>query len=145
MNTKLILAALAGAVTLFLTGWLLYGMALKGFFDAQVLSSARGVMREQPDLLAVFGGCLAWSLLLALLYSRYATITTFRGGAITGAWIGFLIALGAGLFSYASMNVTEISAVLVDPFVNAVQMAVAGGVVGAVLGYDEKRTRKKRS
>ena len=139
MNTKVLLAALAGAVVTFLTGWLLYGMLLKGFFDAQTLESAKSVMREQPDLLHIFVGCLAWSLLLALLYSRWAGISTLKSGAIAGAWIGFLIALGADFFTYASMNITPIGAVLVDPIVNAVQSAIAGGLIGVVLGYDVKK------
>lgn len=139
MNTKVLLAALAGAVVTFLTGWLLYGVALKGFFDAQVVESAKSVMREQPDLLHIFLGCLAWSLLFALLYSRWAGISTLKSGAIAGAWIGFLIALGADLFSFAGMHVTTIAAVIVDPIVNAVQSAIAGGVIGVVLGYDGKK------
>ena len=139
MNTKVLLAALAGAVVTFLTGWLLYGVALKGFFDAQVVESAKSVIREQPDLLHIFLGCVAWSLLLALLYSRWAGISTFKSGAIAGAWIGFLIALGADLFSFAGMNVSTIAGVLVDPIVNAVQSAIAGGVIGVVLGYDAKK------
>ncbi len=138
MNTKVLLAALAGTITTFLTGWLLYGIALKGFFDSMVVESARGVMRTEPQMLAILGGCAAWSLLLALLYSHWASISTFKSGAIAGAWIGFLIALGADLFSYASMNAFQFNGILIDSVVNAVQSAIAGGVIGAVLGYNAK-------
>ncbi|MBK6997799.1 MAG: hypothetical protein KA138_02390 [Saprospiraceae bacterium] len=139
MNTKVLLAALAGAVVTFLSGWVLYGMALKGFFDANTTEVGASVMRgEMPLMWAIFVGCLAWSLLLALLYSRWAAITTFKGGAIAGAWIMFLVALGADFFSYASMNIMTMNAALVDPVVNAVQGALAGGIIGWVLGYGNK-------
>ena len=139
MNNKVLLAALAGAAATFLSGWLIYGMALKGFFDAQMVESARGVLRDPPLMWGIIVGCLAWSLLLALIYSRWAGITTFQSGAMTGAWIMFLVALGADFFSYASMNVSSSTAVLVDAVVNAVQGAIAGGVVGWVLGYGENK------
>lgn len=134
MNTKILLATLAGAVTTFLTGWLLYGMAMKGFFDAQMLESARGVMRAEPNLGAIFGACVAWSLLLAVIYDRWASISTFKTGAMAGAWIGFLVALGADLFSYGSINLTQPAVLIVDPLLNALQSAIAGGVIGVVLG-----------
>lgn len=136
MSTKVLLAALAGAVSTFITGWVLYGMVFRGFFDANTMEAARGVMRGENMIpWGIFVGCLAWSLLLALLYSRWAAINTFNGGAMAGAWIMFLVALGADFFSYSSMNVSTMTATLVDPFINAVQGAVAGGLIGWVLGY----------
>lgn len=139
MNTKVLLAALAGAIVTFLTGWALYGMAFKGFFDANTMESARSVMRGENMIpWAIFVGCLAWSLLLAMLYSRWAGITTFKSGAMAGAWVMFLVALGADFFSYASMDVMTMTAAIVDPIVNAIQGAIAGGVIGWVLGYGNK-------
>lgn len=139
MNTKVLLAALAGAVVTFLSGWVLYGMALKSFFDANTTEAGAAVMRgESMVMWAIFVGCLAWSLLLAMLYSRWAGITTFKSGAMAGAWIMFLVALGADFFSYASMNVGTMNTTLVDPFINAVQGALAGGVIGWALGFGNK-------
>lgn len=139
MNTKVLLAALAGAVTTFLTGWVFYGMALKGFFDANTMENAKSIMRgEQMIPWAIFVGCIAWSLLLALIYSRWGGISTFRGGATAGAWVMFLVALGADFFSYGSMNVMNMSATLVDPIINAIQGLIAGGIIGWVLGYGKK-------
>ena len=139
MNTKVLLAALAGGVATFLLGWLLYGIALKGFFESN-MGTATGVMRGEEDmqLWAVFVGNVAWSLLLALLYSRWAAITTFMSGATAGAWIGFLMALGYDMIGFGTTNMGTLTAALVDPIVNAVLGAVAGGVVGWVLGTGKK-------
>lgn len=139
MNTKSLLAALAGAVATFLSGWVIYGMALKGFFDANTTPGGQAIMRgEMPILWGIFVGCLAWSLLLALIYQRWAGISTFKSGAMGGAWVMFLVALGADFFAYASMDAWTMAATLVDPIINAVQGAIAGGVVGWVLGYGNK-------
>lgn len=139
MNTKVLLAALAGGIATFFLGWALYGMALKGFFESNV-GSATGVMRGDDDMQiwAIFAGNVAWSLLLALLYSRWAGITTFMAGATAGAWIGFLMALGYDLISFGTTNMGTLTAALVDPVVNAVLGAVGGGVVGFVLGYGKR-------
>ncbi|MBL7825104.1 MAG: hypothetical protein JNJ57_00630 [Saprospiraceae bacterium] len=139
MNTKVLLAALAGAVTTFLSGWVIYGMALQGFFDSNTTEAARSVMRGENMLMwAIFVGCLAWSLLMALVYSRWAGITTLKSGAMAGWWIGALVAAGANFFSYASMDTMTLNAVLVDIVVNAVQGALSGAVIGWVLGYGNK-------
>lgn len=140
MNTKVLVAALAGAIATFLSGWVIYGMALKGFYDSNTMEAARGIMRGENMLLwAIFVGCVAWSLLLALIYSRWAGINTLKGGAIGGAWVLFLVALGANFFSYAGMDIMTMNAAIVDAVVNAVQGAIAGGVIGFVLGYGQTR------
>ena len=140
MNTKVLIAALAGAVATFLSGWVIYGMAMKGFYDSNTAEAARGLMRGDNMILwAIFVGCLSWSLLLALIFSRWAGINTFQGGAIGGAWVGFLIALGTNFFGYGSMDIMSMNAAIVDAFVNAVQGAIAGGVVGFVLGYGQAK------
>ncbi len=139
MNTKVLLAALAGAVASFLTGWVIWGMALKGFFEANTTEAGKAVMRgDSPVLWAIFVGGLAWSLLLALIYSRWAGITTFKSGAIGGAWVGFLMALGMDMFLYGGMDAFTLTAGLVDAILNAVQGAIVGGVIGWALGYGNR-------
>ena len=136
MNTKVLLATLAGAVAAFLTGWAIWGIALQGFMDSNMTEAARSVSRGENMLMwAIFVGCVAWALLLALLFSRWAGIATFKSGAIGGAWVLFLIALGMDFFMYAGMDVWNLSALVVDVIANAVQGAIVGGVVGWTLGY----------
>lgn len=140
MNTKVLLAAVAGAVATFLTGWLIYGMLLKGYYDANTTEAARAISRgEHVVLWAIFGGGLAWALLLAMIFDRWANIKTLQAGAMAGAWIGFLIALGSNLFFYGSMDAMTLSSSLVDALVNAVQGAISGAVVGLVLGSGNKQ------
>lgn len=139
MNVKILLATLAGSVTSFLTGWVIWGMALKGFFETNTTEAGKAVMRgDNMVMWAIFVGCVAWALLLTLVFSRWAGITTFKSGAIAGAWLGFLIALGADMFSYGGMDAFTLTAGLVDAILNGVQGAIVGGVIGWVLGYNNR-------
>jgi len=140
MNTKVLLASIAGAITTFLTGWVLYGMVLKGFYDGQVLESAKSVMRGDEDMLlwAIFVGGWAMAILLAIVFSRWANISTFKSGAIAGAWMLFLFGISFNMYVYGGMNAWTLTSVLVDPIVGAVQGAITGGVIAWVLGYNNK-------
>ena len=136
MDTKVLLAALAGTVVAFFTGWLIWGMALQGFMDSNTAEAARGIMRGENMLLwAIAMGCLALSILLTVVFSYWASISTFKSGAIAGLWMCFLIALSMDLFSYASMNIMSLTAYIVDAIASAVQGALIGGVIGWALGY----------
>lgn len=140
MNTRILLAALAGAVATYISGGLIYCVLMKDFYEHNTLDAAHALMRGDSLLFwAVFLGCLAWSFLLALIYSRLAGIDTFKKGAAVGTWIGFLVALGANFFYYSWMNIITINGAVLDAVVNAVQGAIAGGVVGLVLGSGKSR------
>ncbi|MCC7464754.1 MAG: hypothetical protein IT261_00705 [Saprospiraceae bacterium] len=137
---KVILAALAGAVTSFLSGWVIYGMLLKNYMDANTLEAARSVIRPDEEMIfwAIFAASFFWSLLMALIFTRWAGISTFKTGAIAGCWVSLLIALGAGFYSYSMLNLHTLSYVFVDGLVNAVQGLLVGGVIGWVLGVGNK-------
>lgn len=139
MNTKVLLAALAGGVASFLLGWVFYGMLLAQFF-ADNMGTATGVMRDEASMgwAPLIVGNLAFGLLFALLFSRWAGITTFKGGAIGGAWVGFLVALAYDMISLGTTNMMNATAAMVDPIVSAVMSAITGGVVGWVLGYGNR-------
>ncbi|MBV6438423.1 MAG: hypothetical protein DYG98_22800 [Haliscomenobacteraceae bacterium CHB4] len=139
MNTKVLLAALAGGVTSFLLGWVFYGILLGDFFAANV-GSATGVMKDEASMgwIPLIVGNLATGLLFAMIYNRWAGITTFRTGAIGGAWVGFLIGLSYDMVALGTTNIMNSTAALVDPLVWAVMSAITGGVVGWALGYGNR-------
>ncbi|MFN0037759.1 MAG: hypothetical protein ACKVUS_22075 [Saprospiraceae bacterium] len=140
MNTKVLLAALAGGVASYLLGWCFYGMLLSDFFAANV-GTATGVMRDNASLqqLPLIAGNLIFGLLYATIFSRWAGITTFMGGAMGGAWVGLLMGLGSNLVSLGVTNIGNPTSALVDALVAAVIGAIVGGVVGWVLGYGDKK------
>ncbi len=142
MNTKVLLAALAGGVAYFFLGWAVYGMLLSSTFSSMMTTESAAVTRPETDMVmwAMVVSCLAFGLMLAVIYSRWANISTFRTGAIAGAVITLLMTLSTDLGMFSMYNLTNGGAgLLVNPIVNAVLGGVVGGVIGWVLGYGGKK------
>ena len=129
MSQRTVLAAVAGAVTLFVLSYLTYVVLLGDFFAAN-----RVPTQEQPVLWAIFLGQLAFGSLLAYIFDRWAAISTFAGGFQGGAVIGVLLALGFGLIRFGALGTANLTAVGVDAVVSLIRFGLAGGVVGLVLG-----------
>ncbi|HRI58321.1 MAG TPA: hypothetical protein PK228_01315 [Saprospiraceae bacterium] len=144
MNTKLLLAALAGGVASFLLGWLVFGILLKPTYDGMMTEAGKNIMRPEAEMMnymwAMILSNLAYGLLFALIFGRWANISTFRGGAIAGGVISLLLALSFDLGMYSMMNAWQGGmGLVIDPLVNGVVGAVVGGVVGWVLGYGQRQ------
>lgn len=134
---KFALGTVAGGVTYFLLGWLIYGVVLVKFMDAN-MGSATGVMKETPDFLWLIIGNLAWGALLTWIFLRWAGIKTFGAGAQAGLVLGLIMALAYDSMMYGTTNVMNMTGMLADVVVTTVMSAVAGGVVGWVLGMGAK-------
>lgn len=135
MNMKVLVAALVGAVVAFLLGWLLWGMLLMGYYEANMIHY-EGLMKseEEFNLGLMFVGQLVLCLLLAFLFQRMGT-TDLMGGAMMGAVIGALFYLSVDLSFMAMMNYFSTPmVVVVDVLVNAVWLAGTGAVIGLMLG-----------
>jgi len=129
----MLIAGLAGGVANFLLGWLVWGVLLAGFM-AKNAGSATGVAKDPPEFWAIGLSSLAFGLLFALIYSRWAGIRTFTSGLLAGATIGALIAISFDFMMLATTNITTMNAVFVDILASTAVAAVVGGVVGWVLG-----------
>ena len=69
MNTKTIVAGVIGGIVYFLLGWLIYGMLMSDFFEANS-GSATGVMRADDEM-------IMWALALALR-ARAGSVSLFQ-------------------------------------------------------------------
>jgi len=132
---KRILATLAGFVVFFLLGWLFYGFLLMDFYAANV-GMAANVMRAETDMVwwALILGNLFQAYFLVYIFGKWANITTFGSGFSGGLIIGLILGFAINLSMYGTMNISNLTATLVDPFVSGVMMAITGGVIGWVLG-----------
>ena len=128
-------ATLVGTFSLFLLGWIFYGMLLMDF-NMQNAGSATGVMREESDMVwwALILGNVVQAYFLVYIFERWENVTSFVGGLKGGAVIGFLLGLGFNLVMYATSNMMNLTATLVDPFVSLAMMGITGGLIGAILG-----------
>jgi len=137
MNTKIILAAIAGSILYFLLGWLIYGFLLMDFF-VENTTYYEGLMYEMPNLLLYFLANLSLSYLIAFIFQKWAGIKTISRGFSAGFLIGIFLSIFIDLMYYASMDLYTPTAVVVDIIANSVIIALVGGCIGWILGFDKK-------
>lgn len=134
MPKRFIAAAAAGSVTMLLVGFLLYGVVFAGLFREGALTIP-GVMKHEPEILWIVAGQVGFGILITLIVS-WRGATSFIRGAWTGATFGFLMAIGYDFAQYGTSNLWTLKATLLDPFITALLVASAGGVIGFLLGGD---------
>ena len=129
MDTKkFLLASLAGAILFFVSGYLAYGVLLRDFMVAA------GVMKETPDMGVLILSQLIFGVFLTMVLRRWPGAETLAQGAKVGAVLVLLVSLGFSLVQYATAIELSPAVITVRAVVAAVQGALAGGAIGAVLG-----------
>ncbi len=128
------MGTLAGGIVYFFLGFLVYGILLQSFYEANT-GSATGVMRLDDEMQwwALILGNLAYAGFITYVWLKWAHISTFKSGFKGGAAMGFLLVLGSNLIMYGVTNLSNLTATLVEIVVATVLTAIIGGVVGAVL------------
>jgi len=138
MNTnKFLMGTVAGGITFFLVGFIIYGLVLMSFFEAHA-GSATGVAKVDMVWWALILGNMASAALLSYIFLKWANISSFGSGASAAAVIGFFMSLSYGMVNFATTNVTDMTGAFVDVMVSVVYFAIGGGVIGAVLGVGKK-------
>jgi len=137
-NNKILLAGFIGAVTLFLLGFIVYGMLMGEFMATNAGAPGVNKPMEEISFAWLVVGNLASGLLLAVIYGKYANITTASAGLQAGAMIGFLMALGVDSAMFATTNLYNMKAMLADIVMWTIMSAITGAVVAAVLGRNTK-------
>jgi hypothetical protein len=137
MNTKRLIAAVVGAIASFFGGWLVWGILLKDFFDANTIHY-EGLMLMPPRLGTMFIGNLAMSWLIAYIFDHWANIRTFQGGFMAGLIISFALSLNVDMFMYSMMNLMTLTVIIVDILVSTIFGAVISGIIAAMLGTGKR-------
>lgn len=128
---RIVLGTIVGGLVLFLLGYLVYGIIFADFFAANA-GSASGVTREPFNFVALAIGQLAWGAILTLILS-WAAVSSVGAGMKVGALAGLLFFLGIDLTLYATTNMQNLMASLVDPILAAVLFAVTSAVIVSVV------------
>jgi len=129
MNSKTFLIGIAGGILIFLMGFLIYGILLMDYFGAN-MGSYPGLLKEPMEIWAIGAGNLIWGILLAFFLNAVKVESGIQG-AIQGAILFFLFGLGANFVSFGQYNLMPLSL----SFVDALCMALLGGVSGAAIGW----------
>jgi len=126
----MLIGGVIGGIVYFLLGWLVYGIIFADM-DGGVC------MRPHDAVLLpwIFIGNIFTGLMLSYVFSRMATVTTFGSGAIAGAIIGLLSAIGMnGLMYGTSTMIENPTHILIGAVMNAVMWGIVGGAIGWWLG-----------
>lgn len=145
MTLRIPAASAAGAVTLFVLGYLIFGILIISFMQQNTFQYD-GLVRERPDLIVIFLSNLVMALMLAIVFEYWSSTRTFVGGLKGGTLIGFFVALSIDVGELGYMNLYRGYALIpVDVLAETVRTAIAGGVIGWVLGLMKKRSERVRS
>lgn len=129
MNTrKFFLGGIAGGITYFLLGYLIYATLLRDYMRPLV----DGVDRGDDE---VFWTLILGNILLGFLISyvlNRSGVASVSGGLTTGAVTGLLFASGYDLIMYGTTKLVSLSQVAADVAAFTVISAVAGAVIAMV-------------
>jgi hypothetical protein len=134
MNIKKLLAGgVAGGIAYFLLGWLIYGMALKGFMEAHQVP---GIMKSEAEFMGnmhfMVISNLILGLMIAYIYSL-ANINSLMEGLKVGLIFGLLMALSFDLMMFAMSNMFDgMTSLAVDIAASTVFTGLGAAVVGFV-------------
>ncbi len=130
---RLVTGTIAGGVTLFVLGYLIFDLAFASFYLANA-GSATGVMRDAQLLWAVALGSLAYAALITYVMVNARGPMTTGAGVTSGAIVAFLVWFTVDFTLYGYWNVSNLTRTIVDPVLEAVRGGVAGAVIAVVLG-----------
>ncbi len=133
---RIALATLIGTVGYFLVGWLVFE-GLLGRFMTTHTTHLPGFRKEgaEASILPLVLSCMAYALLLALVFGHWARITTFKEGLLLGALIGTLVACMTDLYWYSNSHFfNSLLPVAVDVLAAALTVGLMGGLIGWFLG-----------
>ena len=109
---KIILSSLVGTLVYYLLGWIVYGLL--------EISESSG----NESMVFIFLGCLFYALVFAVIFARWAHISTLKLGFIAGLILGLLYTLSWQFF------VTSVGGFDLGPFVKEV---LIGTLITAIM------------
>ena len=139
MLTRVLAATVAGGIAFFVLGFVIYGLILDPMVMRPNMVTYAGLMKETPTWIPLILSNFVSAFLLAYIFDKWATISTFIGGLKGGAIVWFLISLAYQLMFVAFMNLSKnYIPPIADVAGSIVMGAIGGGVIGQVLGMMKK-------
>ncbi len=126
--SKVLIAGLIGGITYFILGFLVWDVLLGDYIVAPAC-----VARSEEDFVfwAMVLSCLVWAFMLAYVFEKWASISTWKTGASAGLTLGLLIAATVQFANHAMMSSTTLTVVALD----VLATGAVSGIVGAVVGW----------
>lgn len=137
---RFLTATIVGGIVLFVVGYLIWGLALMSFFEAQSVAP-EGALKtmEEFSLAHIFLGNLVYGAFLTLTVGVWGGKRGFGGGFQGGLLVGLLVTLAMTLTFMGTMNFMTVTGHAVDTVVSGVWAGIGGGVIGVILARGEAR------
>jgi len=120
MNKNVLISGIAGIIVYYLLGWLVYDILFPQMSTGD------------ESMLGIFLGCLCYMFIYALIFVRWAHITTFKTGVTTGFVLGLLYALSWQAFAYTGH--LDVSNFIHEILIGSIMTAFGAGTVAFVHG-----------
>jgi hypothetical protein len=130
ITQRLLLGTVVGAFVFTLAGYLAYAVVFADFF-ANNGGSATGVQRDPFDFVSLIAGQVVFGALLTIILIWASAANVMQGVKIAFV-TGLLFFLAIDLTMYATMNIQNLKASLVDPIIGGFLFAIAGAAIMAV-------------
>lgn len=130
ITQRLLIGTLVGAIVFTLLGYLAYGILFADFF-ANNGGSATGVQRDPFDFVSLVAGQVVFGALLTIILI-WASAANVMQGVKVAFVTGLLFFLAIDLTMYATTNIQNLKASLVDPLIGGFLFAFAGAAIMAV-------------
>jgi hypothetical protein len=129
---RLLTGTLVGAVTQIIVGGLIFRFFFSDFYAANS-EGVPGISRDVVILWAAILGHCSLACLLTLAVWKMDSATLLRG-MMVGAVVGFLAWFGFDFIQFAATHRFNLTATILDPFLEIVRMGASGAMIGLVLG-----------
>ncbi|HMQ63084.1 MAG TPA: hypothetical protein PKE06_20540 [Flavilitoribacter sp.] len=131
MEKKIIFGTLGGTVAGMIVAGVIF-MGLLGGMTEQWMKDYASCLKEM-NFAAGIAGSLVLSFFTAVVLHKFG-VSTFKGGAIAGTWITFLIVLWFAIWNASTFTAYTWEWLPIDVIGNTLSGAVGGGVIGWIFG-----------
>lgn len=135
---RFITATVVGGIALFLLGYLIWGLGLMGYLEAQTIAP-EGAMKSEEEMsfVLIFVSNLLYAAFLTLVVGQWGARRTFMAGFTGGALVGLLVAASMTAMFMGFMNFMTPTGHIVDTVASAIWAGLGGGVIAVVVGWGE--------
>ena len=125
-----LLATLVAAVTMFLLGYLIWGVATVDLFEGHSLNN---VMKDPPDFLFIILANLIGAFALSTIYGKWARgHHSPKEGAEFGLWIGIFVGLSVFLLMYGTSELMDLTGHLIEAVLDIIYYVIIGAVIALI-------------
>lgn len=130
-------AVLAGTLVYLMWGWFIFEWLL-GPFMAAATTDGPGFRKtdDEASMLMLVTSCLAYAVLLTIIFERWGMVRSWKEGLLYGALIGVLVAVMTDSYWFATSHFfNSLVPVIADVGAAGLTVGAMGAVIGAVLGF----------